>query len=105
MLLVTVSPAREIWVKKARLFRQRLGGFSYAFRTMRMKSVTKSNAIKSLIVISNAPFRGLRIDRHRCSSTAYIIAYIQSLWEVKPFKESAYSFDIEIGGVFYEYDR
>ena len=54
VLLVTVSPAREIWVKKARLFRQRLGGFSYAFRTMRMKSVTKSNAIKSLIVISNA---------------------------------------------------
>ena len=63
VLLVTVSPTREIWVKKARLFRQRLGGFSYAFRTMRMNSVTKSNAIKSFIVMGNAPSQGLRIDR------------------------------------------
>ena len=41
----------EVWELEA--------GLSYAFKTTRMNSVTRSNAIKSLIAISNAPFSDL----------------------------------------------
>ena len=45
--------------EKTRLNLSGAGGFSYAFKTMRMNSVTKSNAIKSFIVMGNAPFADL----------------------------------------------
>ena len=42
--------------EKPRLIVAGAGGVSYAFRrTTRIKSVTKSNAIKSFIVMGNAP--------------------------------------------------
>ena len=56
------------WFKKTRLQLDAEGGFSYAFRTTRMNSVTKSNAIKSFIVM------GLELTAYPQDSTTYIIS-------------------------------
>ena len=77
--------------EKARLNLSGSGGFYYAFRTMRMNSVTKSNAIKSLIVMSNAPSQGLRLTAYRIDSTyndyttqdsAMLSFFVQQKYEV-----------------------
>ena len=55
--------------EKPRLIVAGAGGVSYAFRrTTRIKSVTKSNAIKSFIVM------GLELTAYPQDSTAYIIS-------------------------------
>ena len=62
--------------EKPRLIVAGAGGVSYAFRrTTRIKSVTKSNAIKSFIVMGNAPLltypRGKPEGRNRLANRSY----------------------------------